>query len=161
MQLKKIYIIGTGRSGKSFLAEQISKNTGISHYDLDNIVFIEVGKKERSAEQRNEELKRIITLDSWIIEGVFTEDWVKPALERADKIIWIEAPALTKFFRFFKKALTQKDGFKNFYGRMLVALGIKYKNFDRTRQRYEELLKPFKDKVLNIKRGKEIRKIIN
>lgn len=161
MWLKKIYIIGSSRSGKSFLAEQISKNTGIRHYDLDNIVFIEVGKKERSAEQRNEELKRIILLDSWILEGVFTEDWVIPALKKADKIIWIEAPILVKLFRFFKKALSQKNGFKDFYGRILVALGIKYKNFNRTRSRYEELLKPFKNNVLNIKKRKEIRKIVN
>ena len=160
MQLKKIYIIGTGRSGKSFLAEQMSKNTGIRHYDLDNVVFIEVGKKERSIEQRSEELKRIISLDSWIIEGVFTEDWVMPALEKADKIIWIETPAITKLFRFFKKAFNRKDGFKDFYGRMLVALGIKYKNFDRTRRRYEKLLEPFKNKVLNIKNKAETKKLV-
>lgn len=158
MWSKKIYIIGTSRSGKSFLAEQISKNTDIRHYNLDNIVFIEVGKKEWSVEERNEGLKRIILLDSWIIEGVFTEDWVIPALKKADKIIWIETSAPTKLFRFFKKALTQKDGFKDFYGRMLVTLGIKYKNFNRTRQRYEELLKPFKNKVLNIKKGRKLEK---
>jgi adenylate kinase family enzyme len=153
----RIYIIGTGRSGKSFLAEQMSKNTGIRHYDLDDIVFIEVGKKERSVEQRRGELKRIILLNSWIIEGVFTEDWVIPALEQADKIIYIETPALTKLLRFFKKAFNRKDGFKDFYGRILVTLGIKYKNFDRTRQRYEKLLKPFKNKVLNIKNKEDIK----
>lgn len=158
----KIYIIGTGRSGKSFLAGQISKKTKIQHYDLDNLVFIEVGKTERDAKSRDEAINNILLSDSWIIEGVYTEEFIKTALDKADVIIWVDTPAPVKLSRFFRKAITMgRDGFKNFYGRAMLVAGLKYKNWDRSRQCYQKLLEPFKEKVFVLKSKKEINNFLN
>ncbi|KKT25304.1 MAG: hypothetical protein UW11_C0030G0011 [Parcubacteria group bacterium GW2011_GWA2_43_9b] len=72
--LNKIYIIGGGRSGKSFLAGQISEKTRIAHYDLDKVVFIEIGKTERDEQNRNKELDKILLSDRWVIEGAYAEE---------------------------------------------------------------------------------------
>lgn len=35
----KIHIVGGGGSGKTFLAERLSREYGIQHYDLDDIYW--------------------------------------------------------------------------------------------------------------------------
>ena len=84
--INKIYIIGGARSGKSFFGKQLSDKTCIRHFDLDKIVFTENWEKVNE-QDRNIELNKILLGDSWIIEGVYTEDWVAIALKKSDKII--------------------------------------------------------------------------
>lgn len=155
--INKIYIIGGGRSGKSFLAEQISEKTGIQHYDLDNTVFIEIGKIERDELSRDKELDKILLSERWVIEGAYTEEWIIPALNNADIIIWLDTPVTVKLFRFFKKIITDsKNGPKNFYARGKLVAGLKHEEWDRSKQCYHRLLAPFKEKTIILKSKREI-----
>ena len=150
--INKIYIIGGARSGKSFLGKNLSNKTRINHFNLDNVVFIEVGKQRRNTESINEKLNKILLSEKWIIEGAYAENWIVPALKKADMIIWLDTPPLIKLFRFLKQAIKkEKDGFKNFYGRGLLAVGLKYKKWDRSRACYQNLLRPFENKVIILK----------
>ncbi|MEW5908121.1 MAG: hypothetical protein AB1643_03035 [Patescibacteria group bacterium] len=154
---KKIYIIGTGRSGKSFLANKLSQKTDIKHYDLDDVVFVEIGKKIRDIEERNKELAKILESQSWIIEGAYTEEWIMPALEEADAIVWVNTSRTIKLLRFFRKIISEeKEMIKTFYGREKLVAGFKYKQYDRSMSAYQKRLEPFKDKVIILKSKKEI-----
>ena len=149
--INKIYIIGGARSGKSFFGKQLSDKTGIRHFDLDKIVFTENWEKV-SEQDCDKELSKILLGDSWIIEGVYAEDWIVVALKKSDRIIWLDTPVLIKLFRFLKQTVSRKKGgFKNFYGRGKLAVGLKYKEWDRSRSCYKNLLQPFKDKVSVVK----------
>lgn len=156
--INKIYIIGGARSGKSFLGKWLSGKTGIKHYDLDKIVFIEIGKTVRNESDRDAELNKILSNDGWIIEGAYTEKFILPALKKADIIIWLDTPTLIKLFRFLKQAIKKrKNGFKNFYGRLRLAVGLKYKEYDRSRACYQNLLQPFKDMLVTIRTKNDLR----
>ena len=149
--INKVYIIGGARSGKSFFGKQLSDKAGIRHFDLDKIVFTENWEKV-SEQDCDRELSKILLGDSWIIEGVYAEDWIVVALKKSDKIIWLDTPVLIKLFRFLKQTVKRgKGGFKNFYGRGRLAIGLKYKEWDRSRSCYKNLLQPFKDKVSVVK----------
>lgn len=159
--INKIYIIGGARSGKSFLGEHLSDKTAIKHYDLDKVVFIEIGETLRNELDRDNELKKILLDDSWIIGGVYTEDWITPALEKADKIIWLDIFTPIKLFRFLKQSIKKgKVGFKNFYGRGKLAIGLKYEGLDRSRIRYKNLLGSFEDKVIIVKSKKDLENLL-
>jgi len=158
----KIYIIGGGRSGKSFLGEQLSQKTGIKHYDLDEIEFVEIGVIERDAVSKKVELDKILLSDTWIIEGAYTEEWVFPALKKTDMIIWLDTPPLTKLSRFFRKIISKgKREMRGFYGRGKLVLGLKHKEWDRSRSCYQKLLEPFKEKTTILKSKKDIDNFLN
>ncbi len=160
--INKIYIIGGGRSGKSFLAKQFSEKTGIQHYDLDKVVFIEIGKIERDELSRNKELDKILLSDCWIIEGAYAEKWIIPALNSADTIIWLDTSAAVKLLRFFKRIIADgKNGPKNFYARGKLVAGLKHKEWDRSRQCYRKLLLPFKEKTIILKSKREINNFLS
>jgi len=49
-----------------------------------------------------------------------------------------------------------KGGFKNFYGRGKLAVGLKYKELDCSRNCYKNLLQPFANKVCIVKTKKDL-----
>jgi len=69
----------------------------------------------------------------------------------SDILIWI------KLFRFLKQiAKRGKGGFKDFYGRGKLAVGLKHKELDRSRNCYKNLLQPFADKVCIVKTKRDL-----
>ena len=62
-----------------------------------------------------------------------------------------------KLFRFLKQTVKRgKGGFKNFYGRGKLAVGLKYKELDCSRNCYKNLLQPFANKVCIVKTKKDL-----
>ena len=83
----KIHIIGGPGSGKSFLAEKLSRELGIPHYDLDDIQWANesgYGKK-RDTGERDALLEQILQRDDWIMEGVYYA-WCGRCFEDADRV---------------------------------------------------------------------------
>lgn len=70
----KIHIIGCSGSGKTYLAQALSKKYNIPHFDLDDIQWDNrsggYGTKT-PVEKRTELLNHILENDNWIIEGVY------------------------------------------------------------------------------------------
>lgn len=148
----KLYIIGGLGSGKSYLAKKLSESTHSVHYDLDRIVFINSLFKERGQEERDTIFASRCNEGHWVIEGTYTEDWIKLGLEKADVIIYLNIHPLTRFLRFIKRiwgqGILQQQ---NLYGRSLLVLGFKYKEYDRTGKGYRKLLERYRDKVVVLK----------
>ena len=91
----KIHIIGCSGSGKTYLAQALSKKYNIPHFDLDDIQWDNrsggYGTKT-PVEKRTELLNHILENDNWIIEGVYYA-WVSiqsaRSLYRADKKVYV------------------------------------------------------------------------
>ena len=70
----KIHIIGGSGSGKTYLAEKLSREYGIPHFDLDELQWdaaADAYGKKRNAAERDALLQNILKEDDWIIEGVY------------------------------------------------------------------------------------------
>ena len=108
----KIHIIGGPGSGKSFLAEKLSAQYGIPHYDLDDLQWDnssgDYGTK-RAPEQRDALLIAILENDDWIIEGVYYA-WCGRCFEDADRIILLSVPKYKYKFRIIRRFLRRKLG---------------------------------------------------
>ena len=85
----KIHIIGCSGSGKTYLANALSKKYNIAHFDLDDIQWDNNAKeygKKRTLDERKALLQEILyNNDEWIIEGVY-HAWVQQSFDEADKI---------------------------------------------------------------------------
>lgn len=90
----KIHIIGGPGSGKSFLADDLSKQFDIPHYDLDDLQWDTVANDygtKREPQERDALLNQILQKDDWIIEGVYFA-WCKQCFEDADRIYLLDVP---------------------------------------------------------------------
>jgi len=97
MKPKKIYVLGHSRAGSTYLAEKLSKETKIKHYDLDDIRFIKKFTKSRTPAQRKKLVDNLLKKKEWILDGRGT-DWDRHAMLKADKIMHHQKcnPKLTK-----------------------------------------------------------------
>ena len=103
----KIHIIGGSGSGKTYLADKLSKEYGITHYDLDELQWDNKADSygvKRNAEERQEILEDILENEQWIIEGVYYK-WCKQCFADADKIYLLQVPRRVYIYRIVKRFL--------------------------------------------------------
>lgn len=87
----KIHIIGAPGSGKSFLADNLSKQFDIPHYDLDDLQWDNAANDygtKRNPQERDALLNQILQKDDWIIEGVYFT-WCNNALKMLIKFMYL------------------------------------------------------------------------
>lgn len=107
----KIHIIGSVGSGKTTLAKKISEELAIPYYEIDNIIFERhpTGDIRRSDEEIVTILESIINTETWILEGTCTKEWIVSSFAKADQIILLDIPYLTRLkriiFRYVKQVL--------------------------------------------------------
>ncbi|QHW38315.1 kinase [Staphylococcus ursi] len=100
MENRKIWIVGSPGSGKTVLSKKLSLETGIPVFSLDEIRW-ETGWKIKDIDVYKEELKEILKLDSWIIDGYYNEK--EDLLQFSEVIIYIEIPLRKKIFRVIRR----------------------------------------------------------
>ncbi len=108
----KIHIVGGSGSGKSHLAELLSKEYGIPHYDLDDIHWDNRANAygtKRAPEERKALLESILQNSDWIIEGVYYQ-WCVQCFEDADKIYLLNVPRRTYRYRIIRRFVRRKCG---------------------------------------------------
>ena len=111
--MRKIVVFGKPGSGKSTLSKSLASATEIKLHALDSIEF----KKNGSRVDRvtyDEEHERILSSDSWIIDGFGPIDSFNKRLDVADTLIYIELPYIVSYWlvtkRFFKGLLIKPEG---------------------------------------------------
>jgi adenylate kinase family enzyme len=105
----RIHIIGSTGSGKTYLAEALSKKLNVPYGELDTIMWS--GRTELAGkndpEVRDKLLQQIIDQDRWIVEGVYYK-WLTKSFERAEVIIILDTHLLIRDFRIICRFIKQK-----------------------------------------------------
>lgn len=141
----RICIIGPSSSGKSTLAQHLSKQTGLPAYHLDLIAHVPGTKwKRRDDTDLMRDHDRLITQDCWIIEGNYSI-CMPQRFARADSVIWIDPFLPGSVMRYIKRCLAAD---KERPGRLAGTSSefslylIKYTlmNYPVNRRKYETLI---------------------
>lgn len=105
--MTKIFISGGPGSGKTTYAKKLAAQMNIPHFDLDDIKWINEKNNfncERPREERLQLLDKILSENSdWVIEGIYTKDWITPILEQSDKIIILKPFTFVRQYRIIKR----------------------------------------------------------
>ena len=111
----KIHIIGCSGSGKTYLAEKLSKKYSIPHFDLDNIQWDNTSDGygvKMSIYKRTVLLENILKNESWVIEGVYYS-WVLDCFCDADIIYLLQIPKYIYTFRIINRFIKRKIKLNN------------------------------------------------
>lgn len=102
--MKRIYLVGAPGSGKSYLAERLSRSLGVQWYDLDSDDYASLPLYEQHAYFR-----RIQQQESWICEAVYgglSYDWV----QKADITIILAPARVVRIWRIVVRAAAKRRG---------------------------------------------------
>jgi adenylate kinase and related kinases len=108
----KMHIIGCSGSGKTYLANALSKKHNIPHFDLDDIQWDNSAKAygtKRPLDKRKALLQEILSNNDWIIEGVYYS-WVQQSFDEADKIYVLDMPRYLYKSRIIIRSVKRKFG---------------------------------------------------
>ena len=150
----KIHIIGGPGSGKTFLAQQFSKELGVRHFDLDDLQWdnrSDTYGVKRPPDERDRLLAEVLDQKDWIIEGVYYA-WCQQCFADADRIYVLSVPGYQYRYRIIRRFLRRKVGLeqgKKETLRSLIRLlrwADHYQNVNLAEIR--EMLIPYADKVI-------------
>jgi adenylate kinase family enzyme len=164
MDIKRVHIIGTSGSGKSFLAKKLSNLLKIKVYDLDDLFWKRKYNIERDEKERIKLLKNITKKNKWIIEGVYSS-WVEDSIKRSNLIIWLDPPAHILSYRLILRFFRRKE-FKELEGWKGLRLMLKYAiNYHKKKQAagyylHKGLIEKHKASFVYIKSKKELNKFL-
>jgi len=103
----KIFIYGGPGSGKSTLAQQLSGEFNIPFFELDDLFHSgEKSKEIKDVTQRTKIVEQLLKQEnSWIIEGLYRDNWLNEILNTADIVFYLNTPYLTRAFRATRRTL--------------------------------------------------------
>ena len=152
--MMKIHIIGGPGSGKSFLAEKLSKELGISHFDLDDLQWDNKSASygiKRSPDERDRLLNDVLSHNDWIIEGVYYA-WCQQCFADADSIYVLNVQRYKYRYRIIRRFVRRKLGLEKGKKENLKSLRELLKWADKYQTvnlvEIRKLLMPYSDKVI-------------
>ena len=158
----KIHIIGGSGTGKTYLANTLSKKLNIPHYDLDDLFWdnssAQYGTK-MCIEKRNQMLLNILENNEWILEGVFYS-WVNESFEKSDLILVLDIPKHVYKRRIICRFVKRKLGIERGKKETLKTLRDLLVWTDKFQKEnlidIYSILNKYKDKTVILKSVKEI-----
>jgi len=163
MKTSKIYILGSTGSGKTTLANKISKITNLTHYGLDWIVYKDhhAWKTKYSEKTRDKKLHELLKKKKWIIEGGYAEDWILPIIKKAEFVIILQLSRKVLMKRIFKRYIKNKLNKKgdNLID-MLNLLKFSYKYKKNSFLTHKKMAEEHKRKYIILRSNKEVKKFL-
>lgn len=86
----KILVIGISGTGKSTLSRKISHELALPLYHMDSVIW-EENWKESKAEKVEDNLKKIVEMSSWVVEG-WIDYYSKDLFKSASTVIYLDYP---------------------------------------------------------------------
>ncbi|WP_373943428.1 adenylate kinase [Vibrio chagasii] len=102
--MKKIAVFGKPGSGKSTVSKALAQATGIDLHQLDSLVYKANGEFVDS-EVFSHMHERILSSESWIIDGLGPIESFKKRLDTADTLIYIDLPYPVSYWFVTKRLL--------------------------------------------------------
>lgn len=162
----KIHIIGCSGSGKTYLANALSKKYNIPHFDLDDIQWDNTAKEygtKRPLDKRKALLQEVLSNDAWIIEGVYYS-WVQQSFDEADKIYVLDMPRYLYKSRIMIRSVKRKLGILKGKKETLKSVWnlLKWTETfqDKNMKEIKRILDRYGDKVIWLSSKKDVEKII-
>ncbi len=161
--MHKILIVGIVGSGKSTLARELNSLLGYPIFELDQVAHDTeaIGRPKRSSAQQRELICHIDSVNSdWIFEGVYRESY-QDIYNMADTIIYLNLPMRIRKKRIVMRFIKQRLGLESSHYksniRMLMFMFKWTRDFENKRDGYEEFLRSFGSKVIELKNPKDVR----
>lgn len=156
LKYRKIHIIGGPGSGKTYASKKIQSLTNLTAYHLDDVFWNQSnGSYVRENETiRAEKLGKILSNDSWVIEGAYYK-WLDESFSNADIIIILNPRFVKRQWRIFIRFLERKfllGDFKKETFSSFMELSLWNKNFDSDNMlRIESFISKHEDKIVYCK----------
>ena len=106
--MRRVVILGPGGAGKSELARELSRRTGLPVVHLDPLFWREDWQPAPEAEARRE-LAEAVAEEEWILDGNFlTFEDGDPRFARADTVVFLDLPRLTCLWRVLRRLVRDR-----------------------------------------------------
>lgn len=103
--VKRITIIGNAAGGKTTLARQLGASTGLPVFHIDSIQFLP-SLEIRPLDETRAELKKIISQEFWILDGLGPFDLLIDRFRASDIVIFLDLPIWQHYYWFLKRQVT-------------------------------------------------------
>ena len=152
----KIAVLGYAGSGKTYLSDYIAKKKNIPVLHLDDI------KWDKEWKPIDDSVVLPIVADfmakeDWIIDGYYTYLMMDERLQKADKIVLLQLPRITCFFRAVKRTKSRRqDGYAsdmNWWFIKFTLFGCRNKE---RRNYYAEIAEKYRDKTVVLKTKRQV-----
>lgn len=160
----KICIIGCSSSGKSTLADKLSKKLSIPVTHLDLLAhYPNTNWKRKPDNELIDAHRKVIEGDEWIIEGNYSI-CMKERFSKATAIIWLDPKPLGSVLRYIKRSLISSKGRvgnlpgsrKEFSFWLIKHILFTY---PKNRLKYQEILNTIDVQVIKITSMRELEEV--
>lgn len=152
----KIAVLGYAGSGKTYLSDYISEKKNIPVLHLDDIKW----DKEWKSIDDSVALPKVadfMAKEDWIIDGYYTYLLIDERLQKADKIILLQLPRMTCFFRVVKRTKKRRqDGYANDMNWWFVKFTLFGCRNKERRNYYADIAEKHKDKTVVLKTKRQV-----
>ena len=169
---KRIYIIGSGGSGKTTLARRLSSRLGAPCFELDAVGYENGSGAKRPLGLRQQDLRRIVAQPAWVSEGGYVW-WVDELLREADAIVWLDLHWALCYWRIVlrhvRADLARNNPHPGFLNMLRFARGVRLYSLAETpcvpaapdddsanRAAVAQVLAPYTDKVVHCRRSADV-----
>ena len=152
----KIVVLGYAGSGKTYLSDYIAQKKNIPVLHLDDIKW----DKEWKPIDDSVVLPKVVDFmaqEDWIIDGYYTYLMIDERLQKADKIVLLQLPRMTCFFRAVKRTKSRRqDGYNNDMNWWFVKFTLFGCRNKERRKYYAEIADKYKDKTVVLKTKQQV-----
>ena len=156
----KIAVLGYAGSGKTYLSDYIAQKKNIPVLHLDDIKWDNEWKPIDDSVVLPK-VADFMAKEDWIIDGYYTYLMIDERLQKADKIVLLQLPRATCFFRAVKRTKSRRqDGYANDMNWWFIKFTLFGCRNKERRSYYAEIAEKYKDKTVVLKTKRQVKEFM-